>query len=72
MLIKECTKKTTNFFFIFWARRGLILAPTYLYVNGESGLRSSFMKKYLDKYLKNGLIFLIILKTFSFKFLVLY
>jgi len=39
--IKECTKKKT-IFLIFWARRGLILAPTYLHVNGESGLRSSF------------------------------
>jgi len=35
-------KKTKLFFLIFWARRGLIFAPTYLHVNGESGLRSSF------------------------------
>jgi len=32
-------KKT--YFFVFWVRRGLILAPTYLHVNGESGLHSS-------------------------------
>jgi len=37
-------KKQQNYFLIFWARRGLILAPTYLHVNGESGLRSSLWK----------------------------
>jgi len=35
LVIKECTKNKT-IFLIFWARRGLILAPTYLHVNGES------------------------------------
>ena len=30
------------------------------------------MKNYLEKYFKNDLIFLIILKTFLFKFLVLF
>jgi len=52
MLIKECTKNNKTIFLIFWARRGLILAPTYLHVNGESGLRSSFRKIYLENYLK--------------------
>jgi len=50
-------------FLIFWARRGLILAPTYLHVNGELGLRSSFWKIYLENYLKNDLICFIILKN---------
>jgi len=45
-------KKQQNYFFDFLARRGLILAPTYLRVNGESGLRSSFWKIYLENYLK--------------------
>jgi len=51
LVIKECTKNKT-IFLIFWTRRGLILAPTYLHVNGESGLRSSFKKIYLENYLK--------------------
>jgi len=34
-------KRNKNNFLVFWARRGLILAPPYLHVNGESGLRSS-------------------------------
>jgi len=29
-------KRNKNNFLVFWARRGLILAPTYLDVNGES------------------------------------
>jgi len=32
-------EKKQFFFLIFWARRGLIITPTYLHVNGESGLR---------------------------------
>jgi len=40
--MKECTKNHKTIFLIFWAQRELILAPTYLHVNGESGLRSSF------------------------------
>jgi len=50
-------KRNKNIFFVFWARRGLILALTYLHVNGESGLRSSSWESYLEKYLKNDLIF---------------
>ena len=38
---KRMYKKTKLFFLTFWARRGLILTPTYFHVNGESGLRSS-------------------------------
>jgi len=34
-------KRNKNNFLVFWARRGLILAPTYHHVNGESGLCSS-------------------------------
>jgi len=51
-----------NFFFVIWARRGLIIAPTYLYVNGELGSRSSlesFRNCWFDIF-----YFLIILKTF--------
>jgi len=35
-------KKQQNYFFDFFAQRGLIIAPTYLHVNGELELRSSF------------------------------
>jgi len=42
ILIKLCTKNNKTIFLIFWTRRGSILAPTYLRVNGESGLHSSF------------------------------
>jgi len=38
IIINEFTKETKIFFFlVFWVRRGLILAPTYLHENGESG-----------------------------------
>jgi len=37
-------KRNKYIFLGFWARRGLILAPTYFHVNGESGLRSSLWK----------------------------
>jgi len=37
-------KKQQNYFFDFLARRGLILAPTYLHVNRESRLHSLFWK----------------------------
>jgi len=33
---KRMYKRNKNNFLVFWARRGLILAPTYLDVNGES------------------------------------
>jgi len=34
-------KRNKNIFLVFWAGRGLILTPTYLHVNGKSGLHSS-------------------------------
>jgi len=34
--------KKQNYFFDFLGPTRIILAPTYLHVNGESGLRSSF------------------------------
>jgi len=61
-------KKQQNYFLIFWARRGLILTPTYLHVNGESGLHSSFRKNLFGKLFENDLICFIILKIFLFKF----
>jgi len=39
---KRMYKKQQNYFFDFFAQRGLIIAPTYLHVNGELELRSSF------------------------------